>query len=152
MLRWFPALTLVLFLGPVAAGLVGTWAPAFGYLPSLGGSGFSFDPWRQLFAQPGLGKSLALSLGTGFAATLISLGIVLGFLASCHGRRPVVLVRRLLAPLLAVPHVAVAIGFAFLPRPAAGRHGWYRPGRRAGIGRPISPPRRTPSASHWSAG
>ena len=120
MLRWFPALTLVLFLGPVAAGLIGTWAPAFGYLPALGGSGFSLDPWRQLFAQPGLGKSLALTLGTGFAATLISLAIVLGFLASCHGRRPVVLVRKLLAPLLAVPHVAVAIGFAFLASPS----GW----------------------------
>lgn len=119
-LRWFPALTLVLFLGPVAAGLIGTWAPAFGFLPALGGSGFSLDPWWQLFAQPGLGKSLALTLGTGFAATLISLSIVLGFLASCHGRRPVVLVRRLLAPLLAVPHVAVAIGFAFLASPS----GW----------------------------
>ena len=120
MLRWLPALTLILFLGPVAAGLAGTWAPAFGYLPSLGGSSFSLDSWRQLFAEPGLAKSLTLTLGTGFAATLISLAIVLGFLASCHGRRPVVLVRRLLAPLLAVPHVAVAIGFAFLASPS----GW----------------------------
>ena len=120
MLRWFPALTLVLFLGPVAAGLVGTWLPAFGILPALGAMTPSMAPWRLLFAAPGLGTSLTLTLGTGFAATLISLAIVVGFLASCHGRRPVVLVRKLLAPLLAVPHVAVAIGFAFLASPS----GW----------------------------
>jgi putative thiamine transport system permease protein len=145
MLRWFPALTLVLFLGPVAAGLVGTWAPAFGFLPSLGGHGLTLEPWRQLFAQPGLGTSLALTLGTGFAATLISLGIVLGFLASCHGMRPVVVVRKLLAPLLAVPHVAVAVGFAFLASPSgwAARlvspwaTGWDRPPDIASVPDPI---------------
>lgn len=120
MLRWVPALTLALFLGPVVAGLVGTWLPAFGILPSLGGTTPSLAPWRQLAAEPGLGKSIALTLGTGFAATLISLCVVVGFLASCHGRRPVILVRRMLAPLLAVPHVAVAIGFAFLASPS----GW----------------------------
>lgn len=120
MLRWAPALTLLLFLGPVGAGLVGTWLPAFGILPALGGTEFTLDPWRRLFAEPGLGASLTLTLGTGFAATLASLGLVLAFLASCHGRRPAALVRRLLSPLLAVPHVAVAIGFAFLASPS----GW----------------------------
>ena len=120
MLRWIPALTLVLFLGPVAAGLIGTWLPAFGILPSLGAMTPSLAPWRHLLSAPGLDTSLSLTLGTGFAATLISLAIVIAFLASCHGRRPVLLVRRLLAPLLAVPHVAVAIGFAFLASPS----GW----------------------------
>ena len=120
MLRWVPALTLLLFLGPVAAGLVGTWLPAFGILPALGGTEFSLVPWRRLFAEPGLGRSLTLTLTTGFAAAIVSLALVLAFLASCHGTRPVAAVRRLLAPLLAVPHVAVAIGFAFLASPS----GW----------------------------
>jgi len=120
MLRWFPALTLFLFLGPVAAGLVGTLLPAFGILPALGGREFSLLPWRQLFAAPGLATSLRLTLATGFGATLVSLALVVTFLAACHGTRPVALVRRLLAPLLAVPHVAVAIGFAFLAAPS----GW----------------------------
>ncbi|MGI9502854.1 MAG: hypothetical protein ACR2RE_07350, partial [Geminicoccaceae bacterium] len=56
-LRFFPAITLLLFLGPIAAGLIGTLLPAFGYLPSLGGQGFSLDPWRDLFAAPGLAKA-----------------------------------------------------------------------------------------------
>ncbi len=120
MLRWAPALTLLLFLGPVAAGLIGTWLPAFGYLPALGGERFSLEPWRRLFSEPGLGGALRLTLTTGFAATALSLAIVLAFLATCHGTRPVIAVRRLLAPLLAVPHVAVAIGFAFLAAPS----GW----------------------------
>ncbi|MEL6267132.1 MAG: hypothetical protein AAFR52_16045, partial [Pseudomonadota bacterium] len=30
---WAPALTLALMLGPIAAGLLGTLAPAFGWLP-----------------------------------------------------------------------------------------------------------------------
>jgi putative thiamine transport system permease protein len=120
MLRWVPALTLLLFLGPVAAGLVGTWLPAFGILPALGGTELSLAPWRRLFAEPGLATSLRLTLTTGFAAVIVSLALVLAFLAACHGTRPVAVVRRLLAPLLAVPHVAVAIGFAFLASPS----GW----------------------------
>lgn len=135
MLRWVPALTLLLFLGPVAAGLVGTFLPAFGILPALGGRELSLAPWRQLFSVPGLGTSLRLTLSTGFAATLVSLALVLAFVATCHGTRAVAAARRLLAPLLAVPHVAVAIGFAFLAAPSgwAARAvspwltGWERP-------------------------
>ena len=36
-IRCAPPLTLLIFLGPVAAGLIGTLLPAFGYLPALGG-------------------------------------------------------------------------------------------------------------------
>ena len=120
MLRRIPALTLLVFLGPVAAGLVGAWLPSIGILPALGGVEFSLEPWRLLFAEPGLGGAVRLTLATGFAATAASLAIVLAFLATCHGTRAVVAVRRLLAPLLSVPHVAVAIGLAFLVSPS----GW----------------------------
>ena len=47
-LRYLPALTVGLFLGPVIAGLIGTLLPAFGYLPALGGEQFSLEPWRRL--------------------------------------------------------------------------------------------------------
>src|SRR3546814_18337143 len=66
LLRFLPAITLVLFLLPVGAGLVGTWLPAFGYLPALGGDGFSLAPWAMLLAQPGLGESRRLTLVSGF--------------------------------------------------------------------------------------
>ncbi|MFQ5468482.1 MAG: hypothetical protein ACE5DS_10155, partial [Kiloniellaceae bacterium] len=51
-LRHVPALTLALFLAPIAAGIVGTWLPAFGYLPALGGETFGLAPWRTLLAHP----------------------------------------------------------------------------------------------------
>jgi putative thiamine transport system permease protein len=120
LLRRVPALTLALFLLPIAAGLVGTWLPAFGYLPALGGGEPSLAPWRALFAHPGLESSLRLTLVSGLLSSLVSLLLALGFVAACHGSRLFTRLRRLLAPLLAMPHAALAIGFAFLVAPS----GW----------------------------
>ncbi len=120
LLSLLPAVTLALFLAPVAAGLVGTWLPAFGYLPSLGGDGFTLAPWTMLFAQPGLGESLRLTLLSGFLATAIAFALTVLFLAACHGGRLVLLLRAFIAPLIAVPHAAVALGLAFLIAPS----GW----------------------------
>jgi putative thiamine transport system permease protein len=111
---------LALFLAPVGAGLIGTWLPAFGYFPALGHTSFSLEPWAGLLSSPGLGTSLRLTLVSGFLATAVSLALVLATVASCQGTRLFARLRRLLAPLLAVPHVAVAIGLAFLIAPS----GW----------------------------
>jgi putative thiamine transport system permease protein len=119
-LRVFPALALGLFLAPIAAGLAYTWAPAFGWFPARGGRSFTLDHWRTLLAQPGLGESVRLTLTSGGLATALALAIVVAFLAAAQGTRALAWVRRLLAPLLAVPHVAVAIGLAFLIAPS----GW----------------------------
>ncbi len=120
LLGYAPALTLALFLLPIAAGLAGTWLPAFGYLPVLGRTELSLGPWHDLAAYPGLGGSLRLTLVSGGLATLASLALTVTFLAACHGTRLFAHLRRLLAPLLAVPHAALAIGFAFLVAPS----GW----------------------------
>ena len=53
LLRHLPALTLLIFLGPVLAGLLGAVLPAFGYLPALGGERLSLEPWRQLRRRRG---------------------------------------------------------------------------------------------------
>jgi len=120
LLRAVPALTLAIFLLPIAAGLIGTWLPAFGYLPALGGEGLSLQPWRDLAAAPGLATSIRLTLTSGLLATAVSLALVIAFVAACHGTRLFGHLRRGLAPLLAVPHVAIAIGIAFLIAPS----GW----------------------------
>jgi len=109
-----------LLVGPVAAGLIGTIGPAFGYLPALGGDRIGLSAWRALLAEPGLARSAALSLATGLAATAISLALVVLMAAGLHGSRAFTLVRRLLSPLLAVPHAAAAFGLAFLIAPS----GW----------------------------
>ena len=46
-------LGLLLFLGPVAAGLLGTLLPAFGWWPDLGGTRLGLDAWRALASVPG---------------------------------------------------------------------------------------------------
>jgi putative thiamine transport system permease protein len=120
LLRAIPALTIAIFLLPVAAGLIGTWLPAFGYLPALGGETLGLAPWQALLAAPGLGTSIRLTLTSGLVATAASLALVIGFVAAGHGTRLFARLRRGLAPLLAVPHVAIAIGIAFLIAPS----GW----------------------------
>ena len=58
-LRLMPGVTVAIFLLPVIAGLLGTLLPSFGYLPELGGRGFSLEPWRMLLAAPELPASFS---------------------------------------------------------------------------------------------
>ncbi len=120
LLSYLPGLTLALFLAPVVAGVIGTWLPAFGYFPTLGGHEFTLAPWLALFAQPGLAESLRLTLLSGFLATFIAFWLTVAFLAACHGSRLVLALRALMTPLIAVPHAAIALGLAFLIAPS----GW----------------------------
>jgi len=125
----------ILLAGPVLAGLAGTLLPAFGYLPVLGYTSLSLDPLRSLIAEPGLVKSALLSFGTGLAASILSLTIVLVFTAGWSETRTFQRLTRFLSPLLSVPHAAAAIGLAFLIAPSGflvrlfspWATGWTRP-------------------------
>ncbi|MCL6609755.1 MAG: ABC transporter permease subunit [Geminicoccaceae bacterium] len=109
---------LVLVLGPTAAGLAGTVLPAFGWLPAIGREDLSLDPWRELWATPGLGRAVLLSLSSGLGSTLLALALALAIAAVLHGRPGERRWRALLPVLLAVPHAAAAVGFAFLVAPS----------------------------------
>lgn len=113
-----------MFLAPIAAGLIGTLLPAFGYLPALGGHDFNLDSWRTLASQPGFAQSITLTIASGFAATLISFLLAVLFCAFADDgqvhSRALQRMGALLAPILATPHSALAIGFAFLLLPS----GW----------------------------
>jgi putative thiamine transport system permease protein len=108
-LRALPPLTLAFLALPVAAGLAGTLVPAFapGALAALA-------DWL------GLWPALRLSVTTGLAATLLSLALTLLLVAVLRGTPAFAVLRRLLSPLLAVPHAAAALGLAFLIAPS----GW----------------------------
>ena len=121
--RWLaaaPGLTTAVFLLPVAAGLVGTLLPAFGVLPALGRHTPSLEAWRALAAQPGLATSLRLTLVTGFAAAMLSFVIAMAFCAWAWQQSWARRAGQWLAPVLATPHSALAIGLAFLIAPS----GW----------------------------
>ncbi|PZR00991.1 MAG: ABC transporter permease [Cereibacter sphaeroides] len=101
--------------GPIAAGLSGT-------VMTAADGGFT-----RLWNWPGLGAAVRLSVVTGVAATLLSVGITLAIVAGLHGGRLFGAMTRALSPLLALPHAAAALGLAFLIAPS----GW--------IARMISP-------------
>ncbi|WP_375254061.1 ABC transporter permease [Yoonia sp.] len=130
-----PIITLLVMLGPVAAGLFGTLLPAFGHLPAAGLTGPSLDPFRYLFSWAGLPRAVLLSITTGLLATGISLAIVMLLTAGWSGTRVFRALERLLSPLLSVPHAAAAFGLAFLIAPSGwvsrlispGLTGWERP-------------------------
>ncbi len=115
-----PPLTLLVFLLPIVAGLLGTLLPAFGHLPALGQTGWSLQPWRELAATPGASSALLLTLVTGLSATALSVLLAVGIVAALHPRGRTGRLAAWLAPLLAMPHAALAIGLAFLIAPS----GW----------------------------
>ena len=96
-------------MGPVACGLAGTMLPAL-----------DVEPWQRLFHAPGLATGMLLTVGSGLGGTLLAVLAALAIAAST-GERLAHGTRRLLLPvLLGVPHLASAIGTAFLLAPS----GW----------------------------
>jgi putative thiamine transport system permease protein len=134
-LRLFPIAALVVLIVPVAAGLAGVILPAFGYLPVLGRPDFSLQPFFDLAAMPGLGRSVFLSAAVGLVTTALAFAIVILFIAGWRGTRAFVVLERLVSPLLSVPHAAAAFGLAFMIAPAGflarafspWATGWERP-------------------------
>ena len=116
--RLAPGLTLLVLIGPLVFGLAFTLAPAFGYLPAIGGETVGLDAFRALGEQPGIGRSALLSLVAALVTTLLSLGLVALFLGASIGTRLLRRMQGLISPLLAVPHAAAAFGLAFLIAPS----------------------------------
>jgi putative thiamine transport system permease protein len=101
-------------------GLAGTLAPAFGYLPAIGGHALLARSWRELVAWPGFASSVRLTLVTGFGRDA-ALGVPrVRVLRVGRGRAWGPRAAAWLAPILATPHSAFAIGLAFVIAPS----GW----------------------------
>jgi putative thiamine transport system permease protein len=83
-------------------------------------SALQADAWRALAAERQLWHALALSLWTGTASALIAVGLAAWMLRHGFDTPVWAWLVRMLAPMLAVPHAAFAIGFAFLIAPS----GW----------------------------
>ena len=109
-----------LLLALLAIGVIGTLLPAFNYLPVLGYTEFSWQPWINLFQAPELYSSLMLTLFSGITATIIALFVALATLSCCYDTRWMRYLQASLSPVLAIPHAAMAIGLLFLLSPS----GW----------------------------
>lgn len=115
-----PVFAVGAFALPIAAGIAGTLAPAFGFLPAIGGHALTLDPWRELVRWPGFVSSVTLTIATGVTATLLSLVVALAFAAWACARPWGARASAWIAPVLATPHSAFAIGLAFVIAPS----GW----------------------------
>ena len=105
---------------PVLAGLAGAVLPAMGYFPPLGGKAISLDAVRAVLTEPGLARSINLTVFTGGVAVVISTLLALLLPAVLFGTSCFGWLRRYLAPVLSLPHVTVAVGMLFLLQPS----GW----------------------------
>ncbi len=101
------ALWAVVFVAPLAVALVLALAQAA-------------DPgaWRALLADPQTLPAWRLSVGTAVGASLSALLMAMVITTHLHGSRWWPRVSSALAPMLALPHAAFAIGFALLLMPS----------------------------------
>ncbi len=97
----------LLFMAPLLASLVFLLAGAV-----------DLGAWRALFEHPQLVGGLLLSLFTGTAATVIAAFVALLIAASFFERGKDTTLARGLSAMLAVPHLAFAIGLGFLIMPS----------------------------------
>ncbi|MGF1684784.1 ABC transporter permease [Photobacterium minamisatsumaniensis] len=116
-------LTFILFIIPLIPGLLGLVLPAISWLPPLGYTEPNLSAFTTVANWPGIEQSFMLSLFTGLSSTLLALSasffILRRYWNTTYWRK----IERFLSPMLAMPHVAFAIGFAFLLAPS----GWmYR--------------------------
>ena len=120
MLQIFPLLICLLCLLPLLFGVAGVMIPAMGVNPITGTLALGLEPMRMLFSEPGIETSIAITLFTGIGATSCALLLAFCVVTFTWNSRWWHLIRRTLPPVLALPHVAFAIGFAFLFSPS----GW----------------------------
>ncbi|MFT2112550.1 ABC transporter permease [Marinomonas sp. 2405UD68-3] len=104
----------------ILIGVFGILAPAFHYLPAIEAHVLSLSPWYALFDTPEFLSSIRLTLISGLAATIISFMVAFSVVAAFYQSWILRLFQKSLAPILAVPHAAIAIGLLFLLSPS----GW----------------------------
>tara|TARA_R110001583_G_scaffold16561_17_gene67920 strand:+ start:21894 stop:23741 length:1848 start_codon:yes stop_codon:yes gene_type:complete len=113
-------LTVVLLISflPMVPGLAGLISAAFGINPLLEQFQWTFSGFIQLFQFPGIGQSIFMAVNVSivstFLAVFISFSILKHWYQSAHWQK----IENAIAPILALPHVAFAIGFAFLFTPS----------------------------------
>ncbi|ABM04476.1 ABC transporter permease protein [Psychromonas ingrahamii 37] len=102
---------------PLLPGLLGLLFSAFSYIPALNMQNFSLMGFSELLLWPGLRESILITIFVSLSSTFLSALLAFSILQSCWNKAYWKKLESLLAPILALPHVAFAIGFAFLFTP-----------------------------------
>ena len=117
------AKVLAIFLGiliiiPIIFGFIGFFLPSFGYFPILGKSEFNLNYFYISFNIAGISKSIILSLFSGFGSTFLALFFSQVILLYFFKTRAYNYIKIIISPLIALPHITMAIGLIFLFSPS----------------------------------
>ncbi len=108
---------IVICILPTLPGLLGVVVSAFGYVPPIGLSEFSLSGFAEVFRWSGVWQSIGLTLYTAIISSYLACLMAFAILQSCWNTKWWRKIEVILSPLLAMPHVAFAVGFAFLFAP-----------------------------------
>lgn len=117
MLRVLYITIIVICILPTLPGLLGVVLSAFGYIPPLGMHSFSLSGFAMVFDWQGVWHSIGLTIYSAIISSYLACLITFAILQATWGTRLWRKIELSLSPLLAMPHVAFAIGFAFLFAP-----------------------------------
>ncbi|WP_374651497.1 ABC transporter permease [Dongia sp.] len=118
-----PLTALVLLVGSIGVGLFFVAALGLGYLPALGGNAISWGGFASLLGDGRVPRALVATALTGWLATLAATAAAFALVASLGstGDDPQSWPQRIAVAVLAVPHLAMALGLAFVLAPS----GWF---------------------------
>ncbi|MGF1771363.1 thiamine ABC transporter permease [Vibrio wakamikoensis] len=117
MLRLLYAILVVVCILPTIPGLAGVVVTSLGYIPPLNQNEFTFTGFESVFAWQGVEKSITLTFTTAIVSSYLACFLSFSIIAASWNSRWWKKIELALSPLLALPHVAFAIGFAFLFAP-----------------------------------
>ena len=103
---------------PITFGILGFLLPSFGYFPILDKHQFNLDYFYVSSNVPGISKSIILSFFTGFVSTVLALFFSQLIILSIFQSRVYSFIKTIISPLLALPHVTMAIGLLFIFSPS----------------------------------
>lgn len=111
------AVVLFCCLSPLIPGFIGLFSSGMHYIPALGFTQINFDGFKQVFEWHGVYQSLFLSFSTALISCILAIAICFFTIKNSWLSKRWQTIQLTLSPLLALPHVAYAIGFLLLLSP-----------------------------------
>ena len=113
----------VVFIGiiisaPIFCGFLGFFLPSFNYLPTLGKGELSLNYFYISMNIPGIHKSIFLSIFTGLVSTTLALFFSQVILLYFFKTKFYNYLKIIISPLIALPHITMAIALIFLLSPS----------------------------------
>ena len=103
---------------PILCGFLGFFLPSFNYLPILGKGELSLNYFYISMNIPGIYKSISLSIFTGLLSTALALFFSQVILLYFFKTKIYNYLKIIISPLIALPHITMAIGLIFLLSPS----------------------------------